>query len=70
MAIAGIVSDIWLYSTLGKSEAPRSALIVLSAVGAAFGPKPTCATALHMSAFGGKADMNFAGIRFCGRYWE
>jgi hypothetical protein len=27
----------------------------------AFGPKRTSATALHMSAFGGKADMTFAG---------
>jgi hypothetical protein len=26
----------------------------------AFGPKETWASALHMSAFGGKADMNMA----------
>src|SRR5262249_54122134 len=35
----------------------------------AFGPKRTCASALQMSAFGGKADMTFAEIRFRGRYW-
>ena len=35
----------------------------------AFGPKRTRAVALQMSAFGGKADMAIAGIRFCGRYW-
>jgi len=28
----------------------------------AFGPKRTCASALHMSAFGGKADMVICGI--------
>ena len=27
----------------------------------AIGPKQTCGCALHMSAFGGKADMTFAG---------
>jgi hypothetical protein len=26
----------------------------------AFGPKPTCLVALHMSAFGGKADIALA----------
>jgi len=36
------------------------------------GPKQTQASALHMSAFGGKADITFgsANIRFRGRYWE
>jgi hypothetical protein len=28
----------------------------------AFGPKQTSASALHMSAFGGKADITFCGI--------
>src|SRR5262249_55711330 len=36
----------------------------------AFGPKRTWPRALHMSAFGGKADMIFQEIRFRGRYWE
>jgi len=27
----------------------------------AFGPKQTCPVALHMSAFGGKADMGYCG---------
>jgi hypothetical protein len=35
----------------------------------AIGPKRTSLVALHMSAFEGKADMTFAGIRFRGRYW-
>src|SRR5262245_4655906 len=34
----------------------------------AFGPKQTWAPALHMSAFGGKADMTVAEFRFRGRY--
>ena len=34
----------------------------------AYGTKRTSGIALHMSAFGGKADMTFAGIRFRGRY--
>src|SRR5262245_48170233 len=33
----------------------------MSAVMSAFGPKRTCAFALHMSAFGGKADMTVCG---------
>jgi hypothetical protein len=28
----------------------------------AFGPKPTSLVALHMSAFGGKADMDICGM--------
>jgi hypothetical protein len=36
----------------------------------AIGPKQTWAGALHMSAFGGKADMACCGIRFRGRYWS
>jgi hypothetical protein len=35
----------------------------------ASGPKQTQASAPNVSAFGGKADMIFAGIRFRGRYW-
>jgi hypothetical protein len=33
----------------------------------AIGPKRTCLVALHMSAFGGKADMN---IRACPLLWS
>jgi len=35
----------------------------------AFGPKQTCTSAPHMSAFGGKADMAFCEFRYRGRYW-
>jgi hypothetical protein len=35
----------------------------------AFGPKQTFLVAPHMSAFRGKADMTFCGVRFRGRYW-
>jgi hypothetical protein len=35
----------------------------------AFGPKRTLLFASHTSAFRGKADMTFAGIRFRGRDW-
>ena len=31
----------------------------------AIGTKQTCASALHMSAFGGKADMTFCGANVC-----
>jgi hypothetical protein len=31
----------------------------------AFGPKQTWPSALHMSAFGGKADMAFCGAYVC-----
>jgi hypothetical protein len=31
----------------------------------AFGPKRTSLFALHMSAFGGKADMTFCGAHVC-----
>ena len=35
----------------------------------AIGPKQTSASALHMSAFGGKADITFwTDVRFRGRY--
>jgi hypothetical protein len=34
----------------------------------AYGPKQTWATAPHMSAFGGKADMTVWDVRFRGRY--
>ena len=34
----------------------------------AIGPKRTSLAAPHMSAFGGKADMTFADVRFGGRY--
>jgi len=33
----------------------------------ASGPKRTCTTALHMSAFGGKADITVAGLDANGR---
>jgi hypothetical protein len=36
---------------------PKGAAYIVSA----FGPKQTCASALHMSAFGGKADMTVCG---------
>jgi hypothetical protein len=42
---------------------------VLGARWSAYGPKPTWAGALQMSAFGGKADMTVWGISFRGRYW-
>src|SRR5215470_1568175 len=41
---------------------------VTSAMSAS-GPKRTWACALHMSAFGGKADMVFQEIRFRGCHW-
>jgi len=44
-----------------------SALLWVTVRMSAFGPKRTSACALHMSAFGGKADMR--EIRFRGRYW-
>jgi len=31
----------------------------------AIGPKRTCASALHMSAFGGKADMSLCAAYVC-----
>jgi hypothetical protein len=37
---------------------------VMNARMSAFGPKRTSLVAPHMSAFGGKADITFAGIRF------
>ena len=45
----------WRTCRTGKTKSAMSA----------FGPKQTCPSAPHMSAFGGKADMTFCGAHVC-----
>src|SRR5262249_44354405 len=53
------------YAPYGRHYLSRREVISRYRRMSAIGPKQTWATALHMSAFGGKADMTFCSANVC-----